>query len=207
MDVPLDVDVYCTDGKGGRSTAIIVERAERQVTHFAVGSDTGAYLVPVSAIAESTPTRITLKWSRAELAQAEPFVVEVPATPEEMEIMASSMTQSGVLGPYTTADAAYMANYLAEATVPEEQVKPGAVAIHVDDEVQATDGRAGRVDELLIDATGHVTHLVLRTGHLWGKRDVFVPLELVDHAADDVIYLKLDKRAIEQLPAVTAPKK
>lgn len=208
MDVPLNVDVYCTDGKAGRSVAIIGERATRQVTDFVVKTEADEYIVPLSAITQSTPLRIDLSWSREQLSQAKPFVVEVPATPEEIELMSATMMQSGVLGPYTAPDAGYMASYMANASVPEEQVQAGFVAIHVDDRVEATDGDVGRVDELRVDPeTGAITHLVLRTGHLWGKKDVTIPLDLADRVADGTVYLKIDKHAIGALPSIPAPKK
>jgi len=69
--------------------------------------------------------------------------------------------------------------------------------------VQATNGHVGQVDEFAVDAEScHITHLVLRQGHLWGKRDITLPFSAIDHVADDVIYLKLDKAVIEQLPVV-----
>jgi sporulation protein YlmC with PRC-barrel domain len=209
MDVPLNVEVHCSDGACGRSTAIIVLRATQQVTHFVVQDDERIeYLVPIGAIVESSPVRISLRWSREELGRAEPFVREVPLSDEQMAIMSAAMTQSAVMGPYTAPDPAYMVSYMPNATMPEEQVQENEVAVHWNDRVEATDGSAGRVDELFIDPeTKRISHLVLRTGHLWGKRDIFVPLDAVDHVVHDVIYLKLDKKAIEQLPAVIAPRK
>jgi hypothetical protein len=59
------------------------------------------------------------------------------------------------------------------------------------------------VDEFLVDSeTGHITHLVLREGHLWGKKDVAIPVSGVDHITEDTVYLKLDRHTIESLPAV-----
>ena len=48
------------------------------------------------------------------------------------------------------------------------------------------------------------THLVLREGHLWGKKDVTIPVDQIDRIEADVIYLKLDKAAVEHLPSVRA---
>jgi sporulation protein YlmC with PRC-barrel domain len=69
--------------------------------------------------------------------------------------------------------------------------------------VEATDGHVGRVDKFLVDqATGHITHLVLREGHLWGQKDVTAPISQIDHIEEDTVYLKLDKHAIESLPTI-----
>ncbi len=207
MDVPLDVEVYCSDGAHGRSTAIIVDPQNEQVTHFVVEAEGSEFLVPIDAVAESAPNRIQLRWSWAELTGAESFTKQVPADEAHMEILAAEMAGSSVLGPYTSPDAAYMAEMLT-ATMREEQIPDKELAIHSGARVEATDGDIGRVDELLIDPqTNRISHLVLRKGHFWGKRDVTIPVDQIDRVKEDVVYLKLDKAAAGQLPSVPAPKK
>jgi sporulation protein YlmC with PRC-barrel domain len=69
--------------------------------------------------------------------------------------------------------------------------------------VEATDGKVGRVDEFLINPkTDHITHLVLREGHPWGRKDVTIPVSQIDHYKENTVYLKLDKHGIEALPAI-----
>jgi len=69
--------------------------------------------------------------------------------------------------------------------------------------VEASDGRIGRVDEFLVDpVTGQISHLILREGHLWGKRDITIPVSEIERIEDDSVHLKLDKQSIEALPAV-----
>jgi len=59
------------------------------------------------------------------------------------------------------------------------------------------------VDEFLVDPKNDIiTHLVLREGHLWGKKDVTIPVSEVDRIADDAVYLKLGKEVIATLPTV-----
>ena len=154
------------------------------------------------------PVRIRLSWSLAELHQAESFVQEVPADEEHMDMMSNAMVGSSVFGPYTSPDAAYMVEALADATMEQEQVPDNELAIHQDARVEATDGTAGIVDEFIIDPeTNKISHLVLRKGHFWGDRDITVPVNQIDRVEDDVVYLKMDKKAIGHLPAVRAPKK
>jgi hypothetical protein len=52
---------------------------------------------------------------------------------------------------------------------------------------------------------GEITHLLMREGHLWGVKDVTVPISAVDTTDGKTIYLKLDKKAVKALP--TAPVK
>ena len=61
----------------------------------------------------------------------------------------------------------------------------------------------GRVDEFLVDReTEHITHLVLREGHLWGQKDVTIPVSEIERIEEDTVYLKLDKEEIERLPSI-----
>ncbi len=50
MQIPIDVEVQCTDGPAGHTAAIIVDPATKQVTHVVVkgkGTLLGEFLVPV----------------------------------------------------------------------------------------------------------------------------------------------------------------
>ena len=49
---------------------------------------------------------------------------------------------------------------------------------------------------------GHITHLVLEEGHLWGKRDIMLPLSAIDRATEETVYLKLNKEDVASLPAI-----
>jgi hypothetical protein len=67
--------------------------------------------------------------------------------------------------------------------------------------VEATDGYVGQVDEFVVDpGNGHITHLVMREGHLWGKKDVVIPVSAMGDTHTDTVFLKLTKLQIESLP-------
>jgi hypothetical protein len=69
--------------------------------------------------------------------------------------------------------------------------------------VEASDGYLGRVHDLLADpSTGHVTHIILERGHLWGKREIAIPVSLVHEITDEAVYLEIDEQAAEKLPVV-----
>jgi sporulation protein YlmC with PRC-barrel domain len=95
----------------------------------------------------------------------------------------------------------YMSEAVELGYIQEEQIPENELAIHRGAHVEASDGRVGRVDTFVVDpATGQITHLVLQQGHLWGKREVTVPLEAIDRIQEDIVFLRLDKAAIDQLP-------
>jgi sporulation protein YlmC with PRC-barrel domain len=207
MDIPLDVEVRCADGICGKSTAIIVEPNTEKVTHVVVQVEGSQYLVPIEAIAESASDHIRLHWSRQELAAAAPFEKAVFAGEELGTYMAPGIMGAPVVWP-SGADGEYMLEAAAAAYVPVEQIPEGERAIHRGAFVEATDGGVGQVEEFLIDpGTGRITHLVLRKGHLWGKRDVTISLDQIDRVEDDVVYLKLSKDAVSELPAIPSRRK
>lgn len=87
-------------------------------------------------------------------------------------------------------------------TVETRQVPPGELAVQRGAQVEATDGRVGHVDEFVVNPeNGNITHLVMRTGHLWGKKDVIIPVSEMGETRDGTVFVKLDKNQIEVLPS------
>lgn len=57
------------------------------------------------------------------------------------------------------------------------------------------------VDEFVINPeNNHITHLVMREGHFWDKKDVIIPLAAIEDIQGDVVSLQLDKDQIGDLP-------
>ena len=71
----------------------------------------------------------------------------------------------------------------------------------------ATDARVGKVDELVIDPETHrITHFILRQHFLLNKWIVTIPVSEIKRVEADTIFLKIDKEAVEALPAVALKK-
>ena len=86
-------------------------------------------------------------------------------------------------------------------SIKQQQIPPGELVVRRGARVEATDGYVGKVDEFVVNPeNGHITHLVMREGHLWGKKDVIIPLSEMGETRDDTVFLKLDKHQIEALP-------
>ncbi|HJZ02361.1 MAG TPA: PRC-barrel domain-containing protein, partial [Streptosporangiaceae bacterium] len=64
----------------------------------------------------------------------------------------------------------------------------------------ALDGEIGHVQGLLVDPDDHrVTHVLLREGHLWGRKEVAIPISAVT-GAEEGIRVNLTKKQVEDLP-------
>jgi hypothetical protein len=44
-----------------------------------------------------------------------------------------------------------------------------------------------------------VTHLVIREGHIFGRREIAIPVLQIEHIDEDTVYLKLDRQCVEEL--------
>ena len=79
---------------------------------------------------------------------------------------------------------------------------PCEVEVRRGEHVHATDGEIGRVEGLIVDPSSHcVTHVLLQEGHLWGRKQVAIPIGSVEKI-DRGITVQLTKHEIEALPAV-----
>ena len=59
------------------------------------------------------------------------------------------------------------------------------------------------MDEFVtIPTNGQITHLLLREGHLWGCKEVTIPVSEIERIEGGAVYVKLDKRGIQALPSV-----
>ncbi len=94
--------------------------------------------------------------------------------------------------PYVTPD-----NTI-QVPVEHQQVPPGELAVRRGTAIEATDGYVGHVDEFVVNPeNGHITHLVMREGHLWGQKDVIIPLSAMGEIREDSVLLKIDKQQVE----------
>ena len=198
MKIPMDVKVECTDGTAGHTAAIIIDPAAKQVTQVVVkgkGNLVGEFLVPLAMIDQATPYALILRLSREKLAAAPRF--------DQTIIVSDGTSGDGGLPLYPPVEYVNFGAASLPAYVQVEQVPDAGIAVHVGAHVDATDGRVGKMDEIMINRdTGDIEYITLLHGHLWGKKEICVPIGEVDHIADGIIYLKLDKACVEALPVL-----
>jgi len=197
--IPLRVDVECTDGLAGKTTSVIVNRETLQPTHFAVREDLSPHterLVPVSYVAELTADLVRLNCTMEEFRAMDEFIT---ITYETVELMRYAGAADGSGTIYTPEIETY--------TEKTENLPKGGISIRSGKEVQARDGKVGRAVNLIEDpATGEVTHFVMREAHLWGDKDLIVPVSMISYIDDEAIHLKTDKQMISAMLAVPVRK-
>jgi len=203
MEIPLNAQVECTDGVYGRSEYVLIDPVTDQLTHLVVKGDAHPnteYLVSVDFVTETIADTIRLICSKSELEQMAPFIKTEFVEEKVLDYAGYRGGGLAGMGSYY-----YMPYVTSEIRVPvlaeHQQIPPGELAVHRGTRVEATDGYVGRVDEFVVNPeNGHITYLVMREGHLWGKKDVVVPLSALGETREDTVFLNLDKHQIESLP-------
>jgi len=196
----------CSDGACGEVTRVVVDPVARAVTHLVVepaGRQGLARLVPLDLV-DATDGEIRLRCTLAEFEHldAAEEMQFVPGTrgyaaygPEQVLSWPYSSLAgvTGVAGDTVTG---------VSETVVYDTVPLGEVAVRRGDRVHAADGAIGHVEGLVIDPRNHhVTHVLLQEGHLWGRKEVAIPISSVT-GADDGIRLNLSKAQVRDLPTV-----
>lgn len=192
LDIPLNVAVYGSDGRIGRSTNVVLNPVTEIITHLVVRLDErphSEYLAPIKLIGETTPDSINLHCTSQQLQTEQPF--------EETDfISVETHHYADAFGwPVAIPETKQVPVHHHHIPLDEMAVRRGA-------QVKATDGNVGQVDEFLMNPDGHITHLVLREGHLWGQRDVSIPVSEIAHLGEQSVRLKLNKQQIKALPVI-----
>ena len=161
MEVPLNVEVHCTDGGCGRSTHIILNPVTERMTHIVVKERQPSRverLVPALLIRSTAAEVILLSCTLKEFKTLEPFN-QTAFVYGDLPHHASDPSLT-LLWPY----AVPAKRIVDKKTRP---IPPGELAVGRGARVEATDGRIGRVEELLVDPdSSYVTHICLRASHL-----------------------------------------
>jgi sporulation protein YlmC with PRC-barrel domain len=184
MNIPLDVDVHCTDGRYGRSTYIVLN-PER--------------IVPVSWIKETTPELILLNRPKDAVTGLEQFN-QTDFVQREVPHYATDPKLT-LLWPYRVPTKKIISDEY-------QKISPDELAVRRGTRVKAIDGRIGQVDEFLIDPeSGYITHLVLREGLPWDKKHIAIPVSDIDRIEENTVHLKIDKQNVKALPTIALRKR
>lgn len=206
MDIPIHVDVTCTDGLVGKSSHIVVDIITERVTHFVVKTKEheGRHLTPLKMVTNTDRNNIYLSCTKEDVYALQPFdesffngfdsYNRTPPLPTPGVDRSSTLYH-----PYRTADATTQDTSTYSLAV-ELAVNKGA-------KVLATDAQVGNVDELVIDPESHrVTHLVLRRHHLFQDEAITIPVSAIRKVEMDTVFLKIDKETVKALPTVALKK-
>jgi sporulation protein YlmC with PRC-barrel domain len=212
MRLELGRTVRCTDGVVGELADIVIDPIKKQVTHLVVrrhDGDDGSHLVPIELAGgpEEGSNEISLRCTIDEvhgLPNVQEFAYlrlgETPTSDPNWDIG----VQDVLALPY------YSGTGFGETIGPIDEnvgitydrVPKGEVEVRRASSVVTADGQyVGEVDGFLVDDDEHITHFVLERGHLWGRREVTVPIGAVAKVESDTVTVDLTKDELGALPS------
>jgi sporulation protein YlmC with PRC-barrel domain len=211
MRLELGRHAHCADGTFGELVDIVVDPLTRRVTHLVVEPHHRhwmARLVPIELAAprgDEAP-EIALACTIAE-ARALPHVQHEAflRVGQQFELHDPDW-EIGVDGvlmqPYFDAwHEGYTKDAMERAVY--DRIPKGEVEIRRASEVTSSDGHGlGHVEGFVVDDEEHITHVLLEHGHLWGKREITIPVRDVDRVRPDAIALRITKDAVGALEPV-----
>ncbi len=179
----------CSDGLCGEVSRLIVDPATRSVTHLVIEPKhrrERGRLVPLDLV-DTTTGGVRLRCTIAEFDKLDPA--------EETELLVDD-GGTGIGGM-----PAPMGIPHASRTDVQDVVPVGETEVGRGEYVHAVDGEIGQVEGFLVDPDDHrVTHVLLQEGHLWGRKEVAIPMSAVT-GVEDGIRLNITKKQIEDLPS------
>ena len=175
----------CPDGFCGVVSGTIVDPAARAVTHLVIEPENGAVarLVPIDLV-EGTADDVRLRCALDEFGRLDPAEKVV------------GDTWSGA-GDYSSLG---LGQGRRRPLVVDHAVPLGETEVERHQSVHAVDGQIGQVEGFMVNpADEQVTHILLEEGHLWGRKQVAIPVSAVA-SVEDGIRLNITKRQVGDLP-------
>jgi len=215
-ELTIGAEACCSDGSCGHVRRVVVDPIARSVTHLVVEPDHRSglgRLVPLDLVEEATPDRILLRCTLDEVARMPPAEETdfLPAGDSYGGYQSGDAlawpyvglggSMGGMVGGGMAGGFGLGVGNITPPTV-HDTLPLGEVAVRRGQPVRATDGDIGRVQALVVDRDSrHVTHVLLQEGHLWGRKQVAIPISAVTQL-DDGIAVDLTKQAVGDLPPV-----
>ena len=203
----------CSDGFCGELSRTILDPATRTITHLVIEprhKKEEGRLVPLHLV-EAAGSEIRLSCTLAEFEQLEPS--------EEVDVAegidygggygsdASIQGFGDVGGMGVGASSSGMGIGMGlghrTPTVVSHAVPMGETEVERHESVHAVDGEIGRVEGFVVDpADNKVTHVLLQEGHMWGRKEVAIPVSAIV-SVDAGIRLNITKQQVEDLPPIS----
>ena len=213
MRLEIGTRVHCTDGVYGELADIVIDPLDKRVTHLVVQPEQGkgeARLVPIQQAkgrdGEQRELDVGCTLDEAQRFESvdERAYLRLGERPTEdpdwdvgvEDVFAMPYYAGPDIGPYPSQIDSHVSLYY-------DRVPKGEVEVRRASAVISADGHSlGEVDGFVVDADEHITHFVLERGHLWGRKEVTIPIGAVAKVESDAVYVALSKDEVGALPAV-----
>src|SRR5690348_14520650 len=188
MRLKLGAAVRCSDGPSGELRDVVIDPVRRRVTHLVIQPEHRhgmARLVPATVLDSAGEERVTLGCRVEDVLERESVqefaflrAGEVPGRGADWQVGVEDVVAIPAVdaGGFDTSLGDPERRY----GVTFDRIPKGEVEIRPSSSVTSSDGHeVGRVDGFALDAERRITAVLVRTGHLWRRRTVSVPVDAV----------------------------
>lgn len=214
MRLELNSPVRCTDGPFGELADVVIDPTTRHVTHVVIAPRHHhglARLAPIGLVdaedgsAPALALRCTVEEALA-LDPVQDFAYvrwgEFPHGDPNWDVGIETVLAQPYYG-YSGIGGDPIMDLDPHVSIVYDRIPKHEVEIRRRSDVfSADEHRLGHVDGFVVDGDDGITHLVLGRGHLFGRRDVTIPIGAVARVATDTVTLDLTKDDVERLPSV-----
>lgn len=194
----------------GELADVIIDPLEKRVTHLVVRPSHGAEGSRLVSIAQAEAAadggEISLRCTAAEvdaLPNIEEFAYlrlgEAPVADPDWDVGVTNVLAQPY---YQSAGLVEPSFGMQEVGTVYHRIPKGEIEIRRASSVLTKDDRyVGDVEAFIVDDDEHITHFVLERGHLWGRRDVTIPVSAVAKVESDAVTVDLSEHEIGELPS------
>ena len=208
MRLEMGASVRCEDDVLGELADVVIDPTTKRVTHLVVEPhhEIGvARLVPIDFAQEGDGQEISLRCTVEEVRQLAPVhefaylrLGEFPVDDPDWDVGVQELLAMPYYEPGLD-----LGSYGSEAGVSYDRIPKGEVEIRRASAVTSVDGHhLGHVDGFVVDGE-QITHLVLERGHLWGRREITIPIGAVEKVETDAVTLRLSKDEVGDLASIS----
>jgi sporulation protein YlmC with PRC-barrel domain len=177
-----------------------VDPKDRSLTHLVAevkdGRTTWSRLVPVDLV-DHVGDEVALSCTFCEFRGLEP-ATEV----QSVESPLDQQPDLSTMGPYYgLAGGGAHSSQVEHRWVAFDRVPEGDVELTPRDHAYTSDGKIGKIHGVLVDPENYaITHVLLDEGHLWNKKEVAIPMDVVARVGEG-IDVELSKKDVRDLPS------
>lgn len=211
MRLDLECQVDCADDAFGELADVVIDPGTRCLTHLVVRPRERhdlARLVPIGRahVGARSNGGVTLDLTVGELNEIEPLhdsayvrlgerLVDPGWDVGIQEI--SQMPLSGSLGVNALGAGMEPVGFDAHGTLSFDRIPKGMVEVRRASEVTSADGHhVGHVVGFVLDERERIAELIVEHGHLWGKREIAIPVASIDRIESDEVVLAVPNDGI-----------
>jgi sporulation protein YlmC with PRC-barrel domain len=206
-----ETPVYCTDGKLGELADVVIAPRSMRVVDLVVRPrhmGGPARLVPIeaaegSAWDESIHLTCSMDEASGFPAIQEAAVMrlgEVPSGDSAWDVGVEDVIAVPAGSSMDMAPTLDGMDPLMEVVY--DRIPKGKVELRHQSSVVSSDGHlVGKVDAFVVDGD-EISHVILERGHIWGRRDVTIPISCLARLETDQVVLGISRHEVGALPSV-----